>query len=195
MPGFGSALSLFQMAGSSGVSGNSLLYPKSDGRWYTKNGVGSEIAVGGAPFSANNLGLRASGSDVALFSGTTFTPLIPNVAYSAGNMYYTSTFGTYFVTIPTAGVYTFAANIMYTSNTTRRQLLIETWTGSTPAIGSGRVFALDDRYLGSYSALTIRATEPMAAGQCVRLLGYVDSGTNSIMNSFFPTRLDIRRIL
>lgn len=48
MPVLASALSMKQMASPAApAAGSSLLYPKSDGKWYTKDSTGAEAAIAG----------------------------------------------------------------------------------------------------------------------------------------------------
>lgn len=190
-----SAMEALQKTTPAGVAGRSILYPKADGLWYTRNGTAAEAPLGGPPFTANRIGVRGPSTDQPLFGGLYNTIGNMSVVYSSGDMFWDSSFAANFLTIPTAGVYTFTLSVFYYPDTARRITALETWTGTAPSNGAGRRFCMDDRYLGGYGSATIRATEPMVAGQFVRPVTYIDAGTPGYLHSFMPARFDVRRIL
>lgn len=187
MPRFGSAISVRQMATPANPpAGTSLIYPKSDGKWYTKTG-GTESLVGAVtPVIA--VGLRQS-VDQSL-AANVYTSLGWNsVPYAQGDPSLTGNV----LTFPTAGLYEMTFNCFTTSATARRQFRIETWTGSDPGTGSATTIAIDDRYIGGYASPTLVCTHSMAAGQKIRVTGWTDVAVNN-WNSLIPARLDVKSV-
>lgn len=169
------------------AAGRQLLYPKSDGKWYTKNGSVESIVGATTPIIA--VGLRNT-VDQGMVASTYLALNWNSVPYAQGDPSLSGSV----LTFPTAGLYEISFNCFTSSATSRRQFRIETWTGTDPGVGLATTIAADDRYIGQYMTPTLITTHQMAANQKIRVSGWADTSQTIWNATIMPARLDVKSI-